>query len=74
MMIPANEISINDKLWKVSNPNIVQKNANKYYGNTIVLNQINQKKNILSFMIRKIYILALLVMRITHFIKTIEDY
>ena len=74
MIIPANEISINDKLWKVSNPNIVQKNANKYYGNTIVFKSDKPEKNILSFMIRKKYILARLVMRITHFTKSLEDY
>ena len=35
-MIPANDIKKNDKLYKISNPETVQKNANKYYNGIIV--------------------------------------
>ena len=35
-MLPANQVNRNDNLYKISNPQIVQGNANKYYYKTIV--------------------------------------
>ena len=73
-MIPANDIKKNDKLYKISNPEIVQKNANKYYNNIIVYKSDKPNKKYFVIHNNNKYILEHQITKIIHFIKLIKDY